>query len=111
VAYDEALANRVREQLADVKPLREQEMFGGIAFLVGGNMAVGVTHDDLMVRVGPEATGDALAKEHVRPFEMGGGRRPKGWVLVSPEGVRTKRQLAPWVKRGVEFARSLPAKA
>jgi TfoX/Sxy family transcriptional regulator of competence genes len=110
VPYDEDLANRVREQLADVGPVTEKRMFGGLAFLVGGNMAVSVSRDDLLVRVGPEATDDALAREHVRPFEMGGGRRPKGWVKVAPEGLRTQRQLAPWVKRGVAFAQSLPPK-
>jgi TfoX/Sxy family transcriptional regulator of competence genes len=108
--YDEDLANRVREQLAGVGPVTEKRMFGGLAFLVAGNMAVSVSRAELLVRVGPDATDDALAKDHVRPFEMGGGRRPKGWVKVAPEGVRTTRQLAPWVKRGVDFARSLPAK-
>jgi TfoX/Sxy family transcriptional regulator of competence genes len=111
VPYDEDLANRVREQLADVGPVTEKRMFGGLAFLVGGNMAVSVSRDELLVRVGAERTEEALAKDHVRPFEMGGGRRPKGWVKVAPEGVRTKRQLAPWVRRGVDFAKSLPAKS
>jgi TfoX/Sxy family transcriptional regulator of competence genes len=108
--YDENLANRVREQLADTRPVTEKRMFGGLAFLIGGNMAVSVSRDDLLVRIGPERTDEALANEHVRPFEMGGGRRPKGWVKVAPEGVRTKRQLASWVRQGVDFARSLPAK-
>jgi TfoX/Sxy family transcriptional regulator of competence genes len=110
MAYDEDLANRVREQLTSVGPVTEKRMFGGLAFLVAGNMAVSVSGDELLVRVGPERTEDALAKEHARPFEMAGGRRPKGWVKVAPEGLRTKRQLASWVARGVEFARSLPAK-
>lgn len=109
MAYDEDLANRVREQLAGEERMHEKAMFGGIAFLLAGNMSVGVHGDDLIVRVGPEATDDALAKPHARPFDMT-GRPMKGWVLVSREGVRTKRQLAAWVDRGVTFARSLPAK-
>jgi TfoX/Sxy family transcriptional regulator of competence genes len=110
VAYDEDLANRVREQLAGTRPVTEKGMFGSLAFLVAGNMAVCVSGDELMVRVGPEGTEKALAKEHTRAFEMA-GRPAKGWVKVAPEGLRTKRHLGPWVTRGVEFARSLPPKA
>jgi hypothetical protein len=88
--YDEHLANRVREQLAGVGPVTEKRMFGGLAFLVAGNMAVSVSRDDLLVRVGSDATDDALARDHVRPFEMGGGRRPKGWVRGS-RGASTSR--------------------
>jgi TfoX/Sxy family transcriptional regulator of competence genes len=110
VAYDEDLANRVREQLAGEEPRTEKAMFGGLAFLVAGNMAVAINRDGLMVRVGPEA-GDAAAEEpHARAMTMG-SRQMKGWVLVAPEGLRTDAQLRDWVRRGVAFARSLPPKA
>jgi hypothetical protein len=110
VAYDEDLANRVREQLADEEPRSEKAMFGGLAFLIAGNMAVGINRDGVMVRVGPEA-GDAAAQEpHARTMFMG-ERQMKGWILVAPEGVRTDAQLRGWVRRGVAFARSLPPKA
>jgi TfoX/Sxy family transcriptional regulator of competence genes len=109
MAYDEDLADRVREQLADEDAVTEKEMFGGIAFLLGGNMAVGVSRNDLMVRVGKEHGDEALDEPHVRPFDMT-GRPMKAWVLVAPEGVQTDAELAAWVARGVAFARSLPAK-
>lgn len=110
MAYDQEFAHRIRELLADVDDVTEQAMFGGLAFLVGGNMAVGISSTaELMVRVGPDATDDALARPHTRLFDMT-GRPMKGWILVDPEGIRTKRGLAPWVDRGVRFARTLPAK-
>ena len=110
MAYDRALAERVREQLAGEEGLTERAMFGGLAFLADGNMAVCVASGGgLMVRVGPEGLAAALARPHARPFDMA-GRSMKGWVLVESEGLRTKRQLGPWVQRGVRFARSLPPK-
>jgi hypothetical protein len=110
MAYDEDLANRIRELVAANEGLTEQKMFGGLAFMIGGNMAVGVSgQGGLMVRVEPEETAALVAKPHARPFEMR-GREMNGWVRVDPEGVRTKRQLEPWVRRGVSYARSLPPK-
>jgi hypothetical protein len=110
MAYDEDLANRVRELIAAEAEFAEQAMFGGLAFLLGGNMAVAASgQGGLMVRVDPEQTDALLAKPHTQPFEMR-GRPMRGWVRVGDEGVRTKRQLEPWVKRGVAYARSLPAK-
>jgi TfoX/Sxy family transcriptional regulator of competence genes len=110
MAYNEALADRIRELVAGEPGLTEQRMFGGLAFLVGGNMAVAASgQGGLMVRVEPEETEALLAKPHARPFEMR-GREMQGWLRVDPEGVRTKRQLTPWVKRGIAYARSLPAK-
>jgi TfoX/Sxy family transcriptional regulator of competence genes len=110
MAYDQDFANRLREQLADETGVTEKAMFGGLAFLLHGNMAVGVSSTgELMVRVGPEATDDSLSRPHTRLFDMT-GRPMKGWILVAPEGVRTKRQLGTWVNRGVEFARTLPPK-
>jgi TfoX/Sxy family transcriptional regulator of competence genes len=110
MAYDEDLANRVRELVAANEGLTEQKMFGGLAFMIGGNMAVAVSgQGGLMVRVERGDTEALLAKPHARPFEMR-GREMQGWVRVDAEGVRTKRQLQPWVRRGVSYARSLPPK-
>jgi TfoX/Sxy family transcriptional regulator of competence genes len=107
---DQDFANRIREELAEVDGITEKSMFGGLAFLLHGNMAVGImSTGDLMVRVGPDATDDALSKPHTRLFEMR-GRSMSGWVIVALEGVKTKRQLGPWVRRGVAFASSLPPK-
>ena len=107
---DQDFANRIREELAEVDGITEKSMFGGLAFLLHGNMAVGImSTGDLMVRVGPEATEEALSKPDTRLFEMR-GRSMTGWVIVALEGVKTKRQLGPWVKRGVAFASSLPPK-
>jgi|SRR5882762_9011810 len=110
MAYDEELAHRVREQLEGEGGVSEKAMFGGLAFLLRGNMAVGLSSGgELMVRVGPEGTDTALARPHARLFDMG-GRPMGGWILVAPEGVKTERELAAWVSRGVQFARTLPAK-
>ena len=110
MAYDEDLANRIRELIAAYPEITEKKMFGGLAFLVGGNMSVAASgQGGLMVRVAPEDTETLLGKPHARPFEMR-GREMQGWLRVDPEGVRTKRQLQPWVERGVAYARSLPAK-
>ena len=110
MAYDEDLANRIRELLADEPNVTQMRMFGGLAFLVGGNMSVAASgQGGLMVRVEPSATGALMARPHVRAFEMR-GRSMQGWLRVDPEGVRTKRQLEAWVRRGVAYARSLPPK-
>jgi TfoX/Sxy family transcriptional regulator of competence genes len=111
MAYDEDLANRIRELIASEPDVDEMRMFGGLAFLVGGNMSVAASgQGGLMVRVDPLELDTLVARPHARPFEMR-GRALKGWLRVDPEGVRTKRQLEPWVRRGVAYARSLPAKA
>jgi TfoX/Sxy family transcriptional regulator of competence genes len=110
VAYDEDLANRVRELIAGEPQLTEERMFGGLAFLVAGNMAVAASgQGGLMVRVDPEATDALVDKPHAGPFEMR-GRPVRGWLRVDADGVQTKRQLEPWVRRGVAYARSLPPK-
>jgi TfoX/Sxy family transcriptional regulator of competence genes len=111
MAYDEEFASRIRAQLAGADGVAEKAMFGGLAFLLHGNMAVGVmSGGELMVRVGPDATDDALSHPHTRRFDMT-GRPMKGWILVDREGVQTEDELAGWVDRGVAFARSLPPKA
>jgi TfoX/Sxy family transcriptional regulator of competence genes len=108
--YDEDLANRIRELIAGEPAVTEKRMFGGLAFLVGGNMAVAASgQGGLMVRVDPQQTDDLLAEPEARPFEMR-GRPMDGWLRVDTDGLPTKRQLAPWVDRGVAYARSLPAK-
>jgi TfoX/Sxy family transcriptional regulator of competence genes len=107
--YDEDLADRIRD-LIEADELTEQRMFGGLAFLVVGHMAVAASgQGGLLVRVDPDET-EALAGEpHAGPFEMR-GRAMRGWLRVDAAGVRTKRELEPWVRRGVAYARSLPAK-
>jgi TfoX/Sxy family transcriptional regulator of competence genes len=110
VAYDEDLANRIRELIAGESGVTEKKMFGGLAFLIGGNMAVAASgQGGLMVRCDPAQTEKLLAKPHARTFEMR-GREMNGWLRVDDEGVKTKRQLEPWVKTGAAYARSLPAK-
>jgi TfoX N-terminal domain len=109
MAYDEDLADRVREQLAGEEGVIEKAMFGGIAFMLGGNMAVGISGDELMVRVGPEGNDEALEHPHTRPFDMT-GRPMNGWILVGAAGVEGDEALGAWVERGAAFARSLPPK-
>lgn len=110
MAFDEKLADRVRAVLAKRRGIAERRMFGGIAFLVRGHMACGVTGRDLMVRVGPDAYDDALARPHARPMDFT-GRPMRGLVYVAPAGVRSAPALRAWVDRGVAFTRSLPEKA
>jgi TfoX/Sxy family transcriptional regulator of competence genes len=110
MAYDEDLAHRIRELIAAEPDVAERRMFGGLAFLVAGNMSVAASgQGGLMVRVEPEETDALVAKPHARTFEMR-GRAMQGWLRVDAQGVRTKRQLEPWVRRGVAYARSLPPK-
>jgi TfoX/Sxy family transcriptional regulator of competence genes len=110
MAYDEDLANRIRELIAAEGGVKEQRMFGGLAFLIGGHMAVGVSgQGGLMVRVDPDETDALVAEPHARPFEMR-GRPMRGWLRVDADGVATKDELEPWVSRGVAYARSLPPK-
>ncbi len=107
MAYDEGLAQRLREALAPENGLTERRMFGGIAFMLDGNMAVGVSSDELMVRAGPDRFDEALARPHARVFDLS-GRPMKGWVLVAPDGAADDADLAGWLTLGVSFARSLP---
>ena len=107
--YDEALAARVRRVLAAHAGIREQKMFGGLCYMLDGNMAVGVETDRLMVRVGPAAYDGALAKPHARPMDFS-GRPMRGFVWVDAAGVRDSRALRRWIQRGLDFAGSLPPK-
>ena len=110
MAYDEDLANRIRELIAGEPSVSEKKMFGGLAFLIGGNMSVSASgQGGLLLRCDPAETEELAQKPHAAPFVMR-GRAMDGWLRVDPEGVRTKRQLEPWVARGVAYARSLPPK-
>jgi TfoX/Sxy family transcriptional regulator of competence genes len=110
MAYDEELASRIRALIAGEEGVTEQRMFGGLAFLIGGNMAVAASgQGGLMVRADPDETEALLAEPHAQPFEMR-GRGMRGWLRVEAEGVRTEQELEPWVRRGVAYARSLPPK-
>jgi TfoX/Sxy family transcriptional regulator of competence genes len=109
MAYDEQLVERVRAAIGEQPGLDEKRMFGGVGFLVRGNMACGVNKDRLIVRVGPHAYQEALARTHVEPFDMT-GRAMTGWVIVAPPGYATDEVLQDWVDKGVAFALSLPSK-
>ena len=110
MSYDEHLAARIRELVAAEAGVTEKKMFGGLAFLINGNMAVAASgQGGVLVRVDPEGSDRLVARTHAHPMEMR-GRSMQGWLRVDVEDVRTKRQLAAWVERGTSFARSLPAK-
>jgi hypothetical protein len=109
MAYDEGLAERIRQHLGTDPGIAEKRMFGGIAFLLHGNMAVGVIGDDLMVRVGPDATDAALARPGARVFDMT-GRPMRGWVVVHASAVTEDGTLGEWIDEGYGFAASLPPK-
>jgi TfoX/Sxy family transcriptional regulator of competence genes len=108
--YDEDLANRLRELLADEDALTERKMFGGLAFLLHGNMSVSASRNGgLLVRIDPADTDRALERPHASLMEMR-GRTMDGWLTIAPEGVKTKRELAAWVKRSLAFVKTLPPK-
>jgi TfoX/Sxy family transcriptional regulator of competence genes len=110
VAYDEALAERIRELVGGGADVTEKKMFGGLAFLVGGNMAIAASgQGGILVRVDPDESDALVARTPARVAEMRGREMP-GWLRVDAGAVRTKRQLAAWVGRGTAYARSLPAK-
>ncbi len=109
MAFDETLATRIRDHIGDHPALTERKMFGGIAFMIQGKMAVGVSGDDLMVRIDPADQEATLARPDVRPFDMT-GRPMRGWILVAPGATESDEDLTGWVDTGVDFATSLPAK-
>lgn len=110
MAYDEQLADRIRELVGSESDLTEKKMFGGLAFLIGGNMAVAASgQGGVLVRVDPAQSNTLVATTNARLMEMR-GRQMQGWLRVDPGDLRTKRQLAKWVKLGTTYARSLPAK-
>jgi hypothetical protein len=108
--YEEKLADRLRELLVKEDGISEKKMFGGLAFLLCGNMAVSASgRGGLLVRVDPAETEMLISLPHVELMEMG-GRTMAGWITVAPEGIKGKQELAAWVKRGVGYAKTLPAK-
>lgn len=109
MSYDEGLAQRIREVLPVDESLVEKKMFGGVGFMLHGNMACGVNKEDLIVRVGPAGNDEALARPGARPFDFT-GRPMKGWIMVGPEGYESDENLQEWLDLGVEFALSLPPK-
>jgi len=109
MAYDGALAGRIRTVLGRKRGITEKKMFGGLSFLTRGNMFCGITGEDLMVRVGPEAHPDALAEPHARPMDFT-GRPMKGYVFVAPAGFASAPKLRTWVERGLAYGRTLPPK-
>jgi TfoX/Sxy family transcriptional regulator of competence genes len=109
VAYDEGLATRLRELIGDEPALVEKKMFGGLAMLLAGNMAVGVHGDGLIVRTDPGQHEQLLAEAGARVFDLT-GRPMKGWLLVDPAGCAEDEDLRRWVDRGISYARGLPAK-
>ncbi|MDO8530801.1 MAG: TfoX/Sxy family protein [Dehalococcoidia bacterium] len=109
MAYDKKLAQRVRRALADKAGVVEKAMFGGVCFMVHGNMCCGVANDDLMVRVGPDAYEKTLKKPHARPMDFT-GRALKGLVFVGPGGRRTDEDIKAWLDQGLEFVQRLPKK-
>lgn len=109
MAYDEGLTQRIRELIGSHPAVKEKKMFGGVGFIARGNMACGVTDDDLIVRVGADSYQEALTKPHARPFDMT-GRPMSGWIMVGPEGYADNVDLEQWVNQGLNFALTLPAK-
>ena len=109
MAYDEALADRVREALGREKGVEEIKMMGGLCFMVGGHMALGIVGEGLMVRVGPDGYDRALARVHAREMDFT-GRPLRGFVFVDPAGIGTKRSLGSWVAPAVAFVKDLPPK-
>ncbi|MCE9534679.1 MAG: TfoX/Sxy family protein [Planctomycetes bacterium] len=109
MAFDESLAECIRESLTQSQGIESKNMFGSIGFLLNGNMLVGVWKESLIVRVGPEAYEDALLETHVRKFDIT-GRAMKGWVLVAPEGIEEDEQLRNWIQRAIRFVETLPKK-
>jgi TfoX/Sxy family transcriptional regulator of competence genes len=109
MAFDERLAERIRGSLGRRKGITEKRLFGGIAFLLNGNMCVGVHQSELIVRLAPEETDAALAKPHTKHFDLT-GRPMKGWILVERAGLKTDAKLRQWVEVAAKYANSLPAK-
>jgi TfoX/Sxy family transcriptional regulator of competence genes len=109
MAYDEALAARIEQQLAGRDGISQRKMFGGVCYMLHGNMAVGVTGDELMLRLGEAGVNAALTEPHTRPMDFT-GRVLKNMVYVAPAGCSTDKQLAKWIERALEFAGSLPRK-
>ena len=109
MAYNQQLAQRIREETKTLPGLQEKKMFGSVGFLIQGNMACGVHGEDMIVRTGTENYQAALSRPHTRPFDLT-GKPMQGWIMVEPKGVEAESDLRYWVQQGVEFAQSLPPK-
>jgi hypothetical protein len=109
LAYDEFLADRIRQRLADQRGLTEKEMFGGLGFMLNGNICCGVIGDEMIARLGPEGAESALSDSHARPFDFT-GRPMKGWIYIEAVGVDEDDALDRWVTRAIEFTTTLPKK-
>jgi TfoX/Sxy family transcriptional regulator of competence genes len=109
MAYDEGLAERIREVLGDNPEIKEKKMFGGLVFMLHGNMACGLIKEDFMVRVGAANYDETLRKPHARKMEFT-GKPMKGFIMIDAEGYEDDKALASWVEQGVDYVRSLPAK-
>ena len=110
MAFDEALAERVRQRLARRKNVEEKRMFGGVGFLLNGNLLVAVRKDSLLLRLGPEQSEEVLLEPHVTEFTITGRGAMAGWVVVSLEGVGDDDRLTEWIRRAVKFVKTLPRK-
>ena len=110
MAFDEALAERIRQRLVRRKNVEEKKMFGGRGFLQNGNLLVAVRKDSLLVRLGPDQGEEALSEPHVSEFKITGRGTMKGWVVVSLEGIQDDGQFNEWIQRAVKFVKTLPAK-
>jgi TfoX/Sxy family transcriptional regulator of competence genes len=110
VPFDEAVAQRIRQRLARRKNIEEKKMFGGIGFLLNGNLLIGVRKESLLVRLDPEESHEALKEAHVREFKITGRGTMKGWVVVGLEGIKGDEQLSAWIQRAVKFVGKLPLK-
>ena len=109
MAYDERLAERIRMKLKGTRGLTEKKLFGGVGFLINGNMACGVNKQDMIVRLSDADSEAALKRAHVRPFDMT-GRPMKGWIVVGAQGLSSEKALQGWVDQSIAFAKSLPPK-
>ncbi len=110
MAFDDELAARVREMLIRTKNVAEKKMFGGLGFLLNGNLLVGVRKDSLLVRLGPDQSDEALLEAHVSEFKIPGRGAMKGWVVVDLEGIEDDEQLHDWIRRALKFVKTLPSK-
>ena len=109
MAFSESLAQRIRNALSCKKGIVEKKMFGGVGFMLKGNLLAGIWKDSLIARLGSAEGEKALTEEYVRPFDIT-GKAMKGWVLVEPDGIESDQQLAGWIERALEFVKELPGK-
>ena len=110
MAYDTKLEERIQQKLKGTRGLVSKKMFGGVGFMIHGNMACGILKDDLIIRFDPDQHNQIIKRAHVKPFLATGGKPMAGWILVEPDGCKTGKALTSWIQMGVDFAKSLPPK-